>query len=76
MQTAGIQHHVTIGLALGAHAHMAYQFEHGADVLQLRHIGQRDRVSAEQRGAQLGQSRIFCTGNRHLSVQLAATANQ
>ena len=44
---------------LGAHAHVANQLEHGRHVLQPRHIGQGNRLVAEQRCAQLGQGGVF-----------------
>ena len=44
---------------LGVHAHVANQLEHGRHILQPRHIGQGDRLAAEQRCAQLGQGGVF-----------------
>ena len=57
------------GAALGLNAHVADQLEHGGHVLQRGHVVQRDGVSGQQRGAQLGQCRILGTGNRHCARQ-------
>ena len=68
VQPARIDAHGTgVALAgsalLGAHAHVANQLEHGRHILQPRHIGQGDRLAAEQRCAQLGQGGVFGTRN-------------
>ena len=44
VQSTGVEHHVTRLVALGAHAHVAYQLDHGGDILQAGHIGKRQRV--------------------------------
>ena len=44
VQSTGVEHHVTRLVALGAHAHVANQLDHGGDILQAGHIGKRQRV--------------------------------
>ena len=63
-------------MGLGLHPHVAEQLAHGGHVLQARHVEQRDRLGGQQRGAQLGQGRIFGAGNHDLAVERPTTANQ
>ncbi|MPM50813.1 hypothetical protein SDC9_97556 [bioreactor metagenome] len=42
----------------------------------MRHIAQHHRIGGEQRGAQFGQRGVLGTGDWHLAMQWAATANQ
>ena len=76
VQLARVQHHVTRFIALGAHAHVANQLDHGRDVLQTRHVGQRHRVCRQQGGTQLGQRGVLRARNGHVAVQRTTAANQ
>ena len=75
VQASGVQRDPTVFVVLGRHAHVADQLEHGRDVLQARHIGQRDGLGAQQSGAQLGQGRIFGTRHIERALQAVAAAN-
>ena len=48
--------------------HLPEQLQHGVDIVQARHIGQHQRIGAEQGGRQYRQSRIFCAGNAYFTV--------
>ena len=78
IQRAGIDHHLVgpIGAALGGRAHAAQQLQRGGHVLQLRHVGQRHRISRQQRGAQLGQRSVLGAGNGDLALEGAAAADE
>ncbi len=61
--------------ALSDHAHIAQQLERGGDVLQARHVMQRDGLVGQQRGAQLGQGGVLGTGNIDVALQATAAAD-
>ena len=76
MAPAAESHATALAVRLGLHAHVADQLEHGGHVLQARHVAQSDWLGGQQRGAQLGQGRIFGAGNHDLAIELPATSNQ
>ena len=75
VQPRSVQHHVAVVQAMDIHAHVPDQFGHGADILQMRHIGQGDGFCRQQSRAQLWQRGVFGPGDRHFTVQSTATAN-
>ena len=59
-----------------AHAHVAEQRQHGADVLEVRHVGQPQRLGGEQAGGQDRQRGVLGAGNAHLAVKRVAAVDQ
>ena len=76
VQSAGVNAHRAVVSTLGRHTHVADELEHGANVLQLRHIEQGHGLGREQCGAQLRQGGIFGTRHQHLALQGTAAADQ
>ena len=58
------------------HAHAAQQSQHGRDITQAWHVAQLHRLGGQQASTQRGQSGIFGTRDRDLTVQAATAANQ
>ena len=77
-QGAGVDHDAAARrlVALGLHAHVADQLEHGRYVLQARHVFQRHHVGRQQCGAELRQGRIFCAGDVDRSREAQAAPDQ
>ena len=63
-------------VALGRHAHVAQQLEHGAHILQARHIAQGHGLVGQQGRTQLGQRGVLGAGDDHLAAEPAPAANQ
>ena len=51
------------------HAHAPEQLDGGGDVLQVRHVADRDRSVGQQRAGQDRQRRILGAGNAHLALE-------
>jgi hypothetical protein len=75
-EVAGIQADRAVVVALGRHAHVAHQLEHGRHVLQARHVVQRHGLVGQQRRAQLGQRGVLGAGNEYFAAELSPAANQ
>ena len=59
-----------------AHAHVAEQGQHGADVLEMRHVRQFQRLGGEQAGGQDRQRGVLGAGNAHLTGKRVAAMDQ
>ena len=64
-----------LAVLLDAQAHLAQQLQHGADILQPRHVGQVHRVGGQQAGAQDGQRRVLGAGNGDVAGQALAAGD-
>jgi hypothetical protein len=58
------------------HAHLREQRAHGANVVQLRQIVERERFWREQCGAQNRQRRVFRAGNGNLTLERDAALDR
>jgi hypothetical protein len=61
-------------VALGAHAHVANELEHGGHVLQAGHVVQLHGLVGQQGRAQLGQGGVFGARDCDRAMQRAAAA--
>ncbi len=63
IQAIAIEHQAVGAIHRNANAHIAEQTQHGRDVVEMRHIGQVQRIGGEQRGAKNRQRGVL--GTRH-----------
>ena len=60
---------------LASHTHVANEFQHGADILQLRHIAQHHLPVGQQGSAQFWQRGIFSARDINLAIQRMTATN-
>ena len=73
---AGVERHLARRTGAAPHAHLRQELFHRARVVELRHVGDRQRLGGQQRRAEDRQRGVLGAGNLHFAMQRLPALDQ